>query len=92
MNQGGFCGNFLRKNAPYEERNNVIKDTKTNLNFLKNTKRVICIGEMVGLIKAGNSKSQLLTVRLITNLCLPKIVSILITDVADVTNHDLRAR
>jgi hypothetical protein len=92
MNQGGFGGHFLRKNAPYEERNNALKDTKTTLRHLKNTNSVICIGEMTRLIKAGNSKSLLLTVRLTTNRCLSKMVIILITEVADIANHDLRAR
>jgi len=83
----------LRKNAPYEDRNNVIKDTKTNLKYLKKTNIVIYIGEMARLIKAGNSKSHLLSGRLTTNQCLSKTVTILITGVADhVTNHDLRAR
>ena len=89
MNQGDLRGNFLRKNAPYEERNNVIKDTKTNLKYLKNTNRMICKGEMARLIKARNSKSQLLTVRLTTNQCLSKTVTILITGVANITNNDL---
>jgi len=82
----------LRKNSLYEERNDVIKDTKTNLKCLKNTNRVICVGEMARLVKALKSKSHLLSGRLTTKQCLSKAVTIIITGVADVTNHDLRAR
>lgn len=75
-----------------KERNNLIKDTETNLKYLKDTNRLICIGEVARFIKAGNSKSQILNLRLTTDQCLSKIVTILITGVANIINHNLRAR
>ena len=91
MNQGDFLGKFLNKNAPYEERNSVIEHTKKNLKYLKNTNRVIWIGEMAKPLKVGDPKSQILTVHLSTIQYLSKIFTTLITGVAVVTNHDLRA-
>jgi hypothetical protein len=87
-----FFGNIWRKNVHCKERNNLIKDTETNLKYLKDTNRLICIGEVARFIKAGNSKSQILNLRLTTDQCLSKIVTILITGVANIINHNLRAR
>lgn len=72
---------------PYEERNSVIKHTKTNLKYLKNTNRVIWIVEMARPLKVGDPKSQILTVHLSTIQYLSKIFTTLITGVAVVTSQ-----
>jgi hypothetical protein len=63
---------------------------------MKHTKRVgkfvIYIGGISMRIKAANAKSQFLTVLITKNQFLSKIFTILITDVADITNQHLRER